>query len=209
MKKIALLLITIALLAGVGIRIWYVNKDVDLPPIYTVQMGEEVAIEQDIFLDAFENMDGYTVTVNQAEILSYEDFLAKYHYTDKENDPLFEEDDSHYPEMVYDLHVTIKNKNHTEDPTEHSGINFIFYKLVGTNFSLQINSELYSVANPDLEAEMNDGFRLRPKTEMDFHLPFYFAPSSKMFAIQTEDILNDQVYLVVSLHPNVKRILID
>lgn len=209
MKKIVISLLSIVLLIGVGVRIWYVNKDVDLPPVHTFKIGEEVAIEQNIFLDDFENMDGYTVTVNDAKILSYEEFLAKYHYEDNKDDPLFEVDDIFYPEMVYDLHLTIKNTNKTDDPNEHQGINFINYNLVATDFLLQISDQLYDLANPDLEGGLEAGFRLRPESEMDFHLPFYFTPSSIIDPIQVDDIMNDHLYLPVSLYPNVKRILIE
>ncbi|UJW58022.1 DUF5028 domain-containing protein [Bacillus sp. A116_S68] len=209
MKKKAITLIIISLLTGIGARIWYVNKEVDIPPLATFQMGEEVAIEKDFFLDDFENMDGYTVAVNKAEIIPYQEFLAKYNYIDDEDAPLFEEDNIHYPEMVYDLQLTIKNTNKTDDLTEHSGINFINYHLTGTDFLMQINDQLYSIANPELEAGMTEGFRLRPESEMDFNLPFFFAPSTNVLPIQTKAVLNDEVYLVVSLYPNVKRILIE
>lgn len=209
MKKIAIFLTTCTLLTGLGIRIWFVNKEVDLPPIHTFSTGEEVPIGDNIFLDGFENMDGYTVRVNQAEIIPYQEFLEKHSYLDNERNPLFEEDELFYPEMVYDLNLTIRNTNKTEDLAEHSGINFINYHLIGTDFSMQISEMLYLVANPDLEVGMSEGFRLRPESEMEFNLPFFFAPSANMFPIQTEAVRNDQVYLVVSLYPVVNRILIE
>lgn len=209
MKKILVVLLCFALFVGIGIRIWTINKDVNLPPVHTFEMGEEVAIEQNIFLDGFENMEGYTVTVKNAEIVSYDEFLEKYHYQESEENPLFEEDDLNFPEMVYDLHLTIKNTNLTEDLNEQKGISFLNYHLVGTDFSLQISDPLYRIANPNLKTEIVEGFRLRPDSEMDFHLPFYFSPSSIIERIQVEDIMNDHVYLVVSLYPNQKQILIE
>lgn len=209
MKKILIALLCTTLLVGISVRIWYVNKDIDLPPVLKFEMGEEVAIERDIFLDDYENMDGYTVTVKNAEIVSYENFLEKYDYQESEDDSLFEEGDMAFPEMVYDLHLTIKNTNLTEEPNERKGINFLNYRLTGTDFLLQISDPLYMIANPDLKTEIFEGFRLRPDSEMDFHLPFYFAPSSILEKIQVEDILNDDVYLAVSLYPNQKQILIE
>lgn len=209
MKKILISLLCTALFVGIGFRIWYVNKDINLPPVHTFEIGEEVVIERDIFLDEFENMDGYTVTVNNAEVITYEEFLEKHLYQESENNPLFEKNDMSFPEMVYDLHLTIKNINTTDDPNEHSGINFLNYHLIGTDFLLQISDQLYMISNPDLEVKISEGFRLHPGTEMDFHLPFYFAPSSIMERIQVEDILNDDVYLAVSLYPNQKQILIE
>lgn len=211
MKKILIGLLSIVLIIFVGIRIWYVNQDVDIPPLHTFNMGEEVAIEKDKFLDEYENMDGYTVTVNNAEIISYEAFLAKYEYAENDSNSLFETDDFSFPEMIYDLHVTIKNTNQTDDSNEEIGIAFLNYHLIGTDFLLQINSELYEVANPGL-SDTNDfmmSFRLRPDSEKDFHLPFHFAPSSISTPIQVETIMKDDVYLTVSKYPNAKLILIE
>lgn len=210
MKKVLVGLVSFILLAVVGVRIWYVNKDIDLPPVHTFKMGEEVAIEKDIFLDDVENMDGYTITVNSAEIISYEEFLSKYQYEESKDVPLFKKDHALFPEMVYDLHVTVKNTNTPEeDPDDDSSFGFVKYHLIGANFLLQISRELNEVATPALRDNFMMSFRLRHGTEMDFHLPFYFQPSSIMDPIQIEDIMKDQVYLVVSLYPNVKRILIE
>lgn len=209
MKKILIVLLSITLFVSIAVRVWIINKDIDLPPVHTFGIGEEVSLEQNIFLDDYENMDGYTVTVNHAEIVSYDEFLKKYNYQESKNTPLFEENDISFPEMVYDLHLTIKNTNTTDNPDKYNGINFLNYQLIGTNFLLQISDPLYMVANPNLEAKISEGFRLRPNSELDFHLPFYFAPSSNMERIQIEDIMNDKVYLVVSLYPNEKKILIE
>ncbi|MCJ7839337.1 DUF5028 domain-containing protein [Lederbergia sp. NSJ-179] len=210
MKKILIGFLSVVILVIVGIRIWYVNKDVDHPPVHTFNMGEEVAIEEDIFLDDTENSDGYTITVHRGEMMSYEEFLAKYHYQNSASSPLFEEGDSSFPEMVYELHVTVKNTNTIEDdPNDETSFGFFDYHLVGTDFLLQISRELNEIANPALKDNEMMSFRLRPETEMDFHLPYYFAPSSKIEPIEVKDIRKDHIYLVVSLYPNVKRILIE
>lgn len=208
MKKLIIISLVLILSIFIGIRIWQVNKDIDLPTVHSFQMGEEVAIEQNIFLDSFENMDGYTVTVNDAEIISYDQFLIKYNYQEDKNNPLFESNDLNFPEMIYDLHLTIKNTNTSEKPNEHKGINFVNYQLIGTNFLLQISNPMYMIANPDLNGELFEGFQLRPASEMDFQLPFYFGPSSIIDKIQVQDILDDDVYLVISLFPEQKQILI-
>lgn len=209
MKRIFLGLVSLILIVVVGVRIWQVNKEVDIPPVFTYEMGEEISIGKNIFLDYTEQMDGYTVTVNRAEMISYEDYLAKYHYEEDSNDPLFEEDDFSFPEMIYDLHVTVKNTNETDDPNDNSGVAFLNYHLIGTDFLLQVNSQLYEIANPDMEQNFMMGFRLRPDSEMDFHLPFFFSPSSIMSPIQVDTVMKDDVYLTVSKYPEAKLILIE
>ena len=207
MKKIILSVLTVILLGGIGFRIWDVNQAVELPPVNTYAIGEEVVIGDNIFLDDYENMEGYTVTVNQAEMLSYDDFLTKYDYDG--DDLQLNENDYSYPETVYDLNLTIKNTNQTEDPREHKGISFLPYELIGTNIRLTASHELYPIANPELEHSAGEGFSLRPESEMDFNLPFNISSSRDYDPGQTEAIMNDQIYLIVSLYPEVNRILIE
>lgn len=209
MKRTLIGLVSLILIAIISVRIWQVNQDINIPPVYTYGMEEEVSIGKNIFLDGTEQMDGYTVTVNHAEMISYEDYLVKYNYQEDSDRPLFEEDAFSFPEMIYDLDVTIKNTNETDDPNDGSGIAFMNYHLIGTDFLLQINSQLYEIANPDMEYNFMMGFRLRPDSEKNFHLPFFFSPSSIMSPIQVESILKDDVYLTVSKYPEAKLILIE
>lgn len=211
MKRSIFVIGGVLVIAFVIVRIWNVNQAIDIPPIHIFNMKEEVAIERDKFLDDYENMDGYTVTVKEAEIIPYDEYLRKYDYEEDSDKRLFEPDDFSFPEMIYDLHVTIKNTNRTDNPNEESGIAFLNYHLIGTDFLLQINSELYGIANPKM-ADLDNylmSFRLRPDSEMDFHLPFYFSPSSIFTPIQVNAIKKDDVYLTVSKYPNAKLILIE
>lgn len=207
MKKIILIVLTVILLGGIGFRIWDVNQAVELPPVHTYAIGEEVAIEDNIFLDDGENMEGYTVTVNHAEILSYDEFMIKYNYDGPDLD--FDENDWFYPEMVYDLNITIKNTNQTEDPHEHKYVSFLHYELIGTDIRLTASSELYPIANPELDHHVVEGFTLRPDSEMSFNIPYNFSPSNNINPIKTETIIKDQIHLMVSLYPEVNRILIE
>lgn len=207
MKRIILLVITIILIGGIGFRIWNINQAVELTPVHTYAIGEEVIIGKNIFLDDYENMEGYTVTVNHAEVLSYDEFMTKYNYDEDKIE--FDRNDYFYPEMIYDLNLTIKNTNQTEDPREFKGISFLNYNLYGTNLRLEISHDLYPIANSELEHAASDGFSLQLDSEMDFNLPFFFAPSGKISPIQTETVVNDEIYLVVSMYPEVNRILIE
>lgn len=209
MRRILLGVLSLILIIALSVRIWQVNKDVDIPPVHTYKVGEEVEIGENIFLDYTEQMDGYTVTVNSAEIISYADYLVKYNYEEDSGNPLFGADTFVFPEMIYDLNVTVKNTNEGEDPYDSSGIAFINYHLIGTDFLLQINSQLYEIANPDMEHNFMMGFKLRPDSEKDFHLPFYFAPSSIYSPIQVDTIMKDDVYLTLSKYPEAKLILIE
>ncbi|WP_062046895.1 DUF5028 domain-containing protein [Bacillus sp. JCM 19034] len=204
MKKIIVSLFVLALIGCYSVRVWSINQNVPLPPVYTYKIGEEVAIENDIFLDAYENMNGYTVTVDEATILSIDDFIDKYDAYNR-----LEEWEGDITEMVYDLTITIKNTNVMDDPLDDfNGMQLIHYNLIATNFTLSYNSELFQMANPDLaELDMMSSFKLRPESEMQLHVPFPFSPNSQLKS-SVETIKNNDLYLYVSLYPNEKRILI-
>ena len=189
----------------IAVRILYVNRGISYPPVQEYAMGEDVPLENNIMTDDYENMMGYSVAVNEAVILSYDEFLKKYHYSEKTDGQLFQKDELTYPEMVYDLKVVIKNNN-TED-FEDRGIDFRMYRLTALDFQLQISDTLYAVANPSMEnGEMT--FRLLPKDEMEFHLPFYFTPSSPLEPIKTEELQNTNLCLPVCYFPEQKQICI-
>lgn len=202
MKRMLGCIVCFVLIILFGVRVWYINRDIALPPVLIYEIGEEVPIEENYFLTPADgNMNGYSITVNSTEMFSYDEYLQKYGYSEDEHGALFEKDDLLYPEMVYDLYVTVKNTNTTADPTAKSGINFHFYNLVTTDYLLQISSPLYQISNSSL-AEGMMSFSLRPESEMNFHLPFYFSPSGIYAPIKIDEVLNDDLYLVLSLYPN-------
>ncbi len=198
MKKLIGTSMCLVLVILVVARIWYVNRDIDEQITETYSIGDEVTIGNNIFYEDYEDMSDYTVTVKGAEILTYEEFLDKYNYKEKESEPLFEEGDMTFPEMVYDVDIVIRNVNKEEN--ELGGINLFNYMLVTSDTLLQMSAPLYEISNPTLE----DGtmqFKLRPDTEMEFHLPFYFQPSTNYLPISVEKIRNADLRLVVSLYP--------
>ena len=196
-RRMAGLLAAVLLLVLAGVRIWYVNRGNEYPEVVTFEMGEEVALSDTIFYDSYENREDYTLTVNSAEILTYGEFLEKYGYTEDPAHPLYAADDMTFPEMVYDVSITVRNINTEES---ESGMDFMPFTLYAKDYYMQNSSILFAVANPQVpEGVMN--FRLWPGTEMEFHLPFGFAPSSKVLPIQVNEAREDEIYLVVSYYP--------
>lgn len=208
MKKI-LLLILVGI-AGVftAVRITAINKNIHYSEIREYSMHEEVPISENIFMDSFENMDGYSVTVNEAEIYTYDEFLEKFNYDENTRGVLCERSSMSFPEMVCNLNVTVRNNNSEAEDSKDKFMDFKHYTLYSIDFLLQISSPLYVIANPDLEDGMT-AFRLRPESEMDFNLPFYFTPSGKAEPLQIEDVLNGGLYLPVSMYPEQRQILIE
>lgn len=205
MKKIILGLVILSAGVLIGIRIHSVNKKIVYPEIKEYGMQEEVPIGDNIFLEDCENMDGYSVTAKDAEIMSYDEFLERFQYNEDTQGKLFKGDEMTYPEMVYNVKVVVKNRNQEDNPEK--GIDFRNYALYGVDFQLPLSELLYAVANPD----MKDGqmtFRLRTETEKEFYLPFYFSPSSISQPLPMEKVLDRKLYLPVSLYPEQRQILI-
>lgn len=206
-KKYVFIVFGLLLAAIIAVRIWSVNKDRKKITVETYSIGEEVAIGNNIFYDAVEDMSDYTVTLKEAELMSYGEFLEKYQYEEDPENPLFKEgiDDLVFPEMVYDLALIVRNIN-TEE-REEVGMDLIPYMLILDDQILQQNDRLYEVANPTIPDGIRQ-FRLRPGTEMEIHLPCYFQPSGKTSPISVEDVQDGNPRLVVSLYPVRKEIRI-
>ena len=69
-KRKILIAAAILLSAGWGVRFSMVNKDVDIPVVQIYERGAAAPIETDFFDYGDERMDGYSVTVLDAELLS-------------------------------------------------------------------------------------------------------------------------------------------
>lgn len=206
MKKVIFGIAAIALGVLVVIRIESVNKNITYPEIKEYGMQEEAPIGDNIFMEDYEKMDGYSVTAEEVELLTYDEFLEKFQYDEETQGQLYEKDDMVYPEMVYNVKVKIKNNNKEDNPDK--GIDFQNYVVYGEDFQLQISAQLYAVANPDMESGQMS-FRLRPETEMEFYLPFYFSPSRKIEPLQIEEVLNSKLYLPISLYPEQRQIVLE
>ena len=177
-----------------------VNRGIESPEVVQFEMGEEAEIGRNIFNDRVENMNGYSVTAESARIMTYEDYLKKYGYNEEEDGVLFEEDNMLRPEMIYEVDILVKN--HNKEDNTGCGISYSDYKLTASDFMLSVSSPLYWIANDIAEENQNlmMSFRLRPESEMRFHLPFYFAP---------ETVRDANLQLVLSLYPEQRQILID
>lgn len=191
-----------------GVRICLVNQEIEYPDLVKFQMGEEAGIGRNIFRSSSENMNGYSVTAEKARIMTYEEYLEKYGYSEKTDGILFEEGNMLRPEMIYEVDILVKNQNKRDN--ENCGISFLDYKLAASDFMLSISSPLYWIANDiaDENRNMTLSFRLQPGTEMRFHLPFYYSPDALHEPVSTETVRNAELWLQLSLYPEQRQIRI-
>lgn len=193
MKKILIILAALVLSIGWGIRFYTVNKDVDAPVIQVYSKGEEVPIGEDFFNYASEDMDGYTVTVLDAELLPVGDFLQKYNAEDQaENLGLF-------TDYIYTVRISVANRHNPY--TGEKGVALQQYVLHGTDYVLSLEDTCYQNANPDMPGA---SFSLREGTDMELTLTFDVI--SKSTSVQ--HILDDSPKLMITQYPHQKMISI-
>lgn len=187
----------------VGVRIWYVNQQVEVPPVDLYEMGEEVWLEDNVYWGDEEDASGYSITVNSAELMTCQEFLEK-HNEKQEDFDAWMEGDVNYPEMVVNVHITVKNYN-TVDSTE-AGIFSAGFLLADRDCRLLLHSKLFYLANPTVDNYIK--FALRAGTEMDLEIPFYFAPSDKVNPVPAARVRQGDFHMAVSLYPRQKEIRI-
>lgn len=191
MKKKLIIIFMVVLAICWGGRFYILNKNVDVPIVQVFAKGEQVAVEKDFFDYAKESMDGYTVTVLDAELLSVQDFLKKYDAMEQaENLGIF-------TDYIYTVHVSIANEHNPY--TNEKGIPACRYLLQGVNYTLSFEDTCYQIANPDMPGS---SFSLREGTSMEMILTFDVM--SKITSI--EHLSDDIPKLVITLYPHKKMI---
>ncbi len=192
MKKICIVITGILIIsASWGIRFYLVNKDVDAPVIQVYEKGEEVPIGKDFFDYASEGMDGYTITVLDAELLPAADFLQKYDAADQaENLGLF-------TDYIYTVHILAANRHNPY--TGEKGVALQQYVLQGTDYVLSLEDTCYRIANPDMPGT---SFSLREGTDMEITLTFDVMSGTTGI----RHIMDDPPGLLITQYPHKKVI---
>lgn len=192
MKKIWIIIAGLLVLSAAwGIRFYSVNKDVDSPVIQVYEKGEEVPIGEDFFNYADEGMDGYTITVLDAELLPVGDFLQKYNAEDQaENLGLF-------TDYIYTVRISVANRHNPY--TGEKGVALQQYVLHGTNYVLSLEDTCYLIANPDMPGT---SFSLREGTDMEITLTFDVMSK----AISIQHLMDDCPKLMITQYPHQKMI---
>lgn len=202
MKKRALLicLVVLVCLSGVGVRIWYVNKDRQdfVEKIYP--MGEMVPYEDDFFYRSDEIRDNYEIGVLSARIMTTEDYLEELGVTKEEVWGQFDA-----PKLVIDVEALIRN-NATGEEDNGQGIDTLNTCLISGGDNFQVNSALLSTLYPQTEQQGRTGIALRNNSEMVVHFPYAvidWQPTS------IERIKGQDLYMLLSMYPTKKMIKIE
>lgn len=200
MKKKIVILSFIGLLLAVWVfAMWKTNATAEKPIVETYSMQDTVAYGEDYFRRSDNILDGYTVTVLSAEIVSYEEYAQKQEITlpgrmtDETGNFLYR------PEYVYDVEVRFSNTDN-----EEGAVDMFDTLLVNDDaLMLRVDADLWDCMYPQLAGSYS--FRLRPNTEMVFHLPFVVeAVYSERYPM--ERVQKEKMSLVISQYP-VKKVI--
>lgn len=152
------------------------------------QAGDFVPVGNNYFISPDENPDGYSVQVNDAKLLTYQQLFEQYNLDYHEYSRLDEYGnvESNY---VYDIELNISN---TDNTTGY--IFFGRYLLVDKSLTLFYNSTIQALVYPEL-ADVGS-LKLKPGANKTLH--FFFSPSTgavqkrvrKVEKMLTEDVFS-------------------
>lgn len=200
MKKKIVILSFIGLLLAVWVfAMWKTNATAEKPIVETYSMQDTVAYGEDYFRRSDNILDGYTVTVLSAEIVSYEEYAQKQEITLLERMTDETGNFLYRPEYVYDVEVRFSNTDN-----EEGAVDMFDTLLVNDDaLMLRVDADLWDCMYPQLAGSYS--FRLRPNTEMVFHLPFVVeAVYSERYPM--ERVQKEKMSLVISQYP-VKKVI--
>lgn len=192
-SKILVFLVFLILFAG-GLRIYRVNQECKIPEPMEYSKGVTIELGNNTLFNG--NLDGYSIQVTQADILTIEEYQARYQ---SENPDFVVENLLNLPDKVYDVTVIAEN-NGAESA---SGIDFANFYLQNHSYYTDLHTGLYEFSNP--KAQGNLMIALRNDSFMEFHLPFNLTRERLTDGIW-KDLEMYPLSMVVSLYPQKKTI---
>lgn len=201
MKKrgLAICLAVLLCLTGIGVRIWYVNKDREETVTKIYPMGEMVPFEDDFFNRTEEIRDHYSVCVNSAVVMPAEEYVKTQGLTMEEVWP-----DGVIATDILAVEVTIQNSNDKNaDPEEDTQYFDMFnVHIISQGDTYQLDNELLWKMYPKLD-QSTFGFRVAPGTEYTMTIPYAVLEWQRT---DSEKIKQKQNYLLLSMYPTKKMI---
>ncbi len=176
--KAFIMLMILLLVALVAFRIWVVNARAFNYPERHCQIGETVDLSG-TFYDAYEGEGdenhGYSVKVDGVEVLSPNEFLARYAADDKS--PVIDGD----VKSIVNVTCTFTNKGNTD-----GGLWIFKYLLVPSsmNSAWSYDAELWERAYPFMAGQTS--FSLEEGTTFTMQVPFYLEKRADYFSSYDE-----------------------
>lgn len=191
MRRIGVTAAVLCLAIGWTAGFFMVNRDVSLPVVQTFPKGEAVAVGEDFFSYGDEEMDGYLITVLDAELLPAAAFLKR--CGEEGNAELL----GIFTDYIYVVRIRVTNES---NPYEgEKGIPLQQYVLKGTDYILSLEESCFLLSNPKMPGA---SFSLKKGTSMEMNLTFDVMSQT----VSLEHLREDVPKLVISQYPHQKMI---
>lgn len=167
----------------------------------TVPLGQWSNIEENFFVDASENMNGYSVKVNSTEIVKYTEYL-----TQNGGDEILSSytEQSVIPDYICLVNVTVKNDGNTD-----GALPVLYYSMYSKSLNMPIDFEIWSLIDENFDG--TPYIKLIEDSEATMTIPF--TPMSYDIGINNDKvnsmIKEENFYLCISYFPIRKLIEID
>lgn len=135
-----------------AVRIYFVNKNVNIPPETSYKKGETVKYGEDSYNGMQAVTKGYALRVDDAVFLSEKEYYDTYHYELAET----------VGECYYCV-VKLTVSNIDAEQSEESGINLYDLPLISKRDYCLLSEEAYYLMNPNMPQSL--GFSLKKGTE--------------------------------------------
>ncbi|MDY5577955.1 MAG: DUF5028 domain-containing protein [Lachnospiraceae bacterium] len=196
-KLIVGIVLTVSIII-VGVRIWKVNTEDEKIKQETYEMGETVDLSGCYLFQEDENVEGYSVTVIDSQLMTRQEFMESHGTI---NDDFNLKND----ELVVNVKLLIQNSN--KQDTGQTGLFIGGYKLTDRACFINLDSTLLTIANPTLPSEMF--LAIRPDSEMVVELPFSFSQNTKINPISKDRVEKGNFILTVAFSPVQKNLKVN
>lgn len=193
-NKIIILLVTICLCIGIGMRLYVVNTGLDdFPIIQVFNKGEVVPFGDDFWESSDQAINGYTMQIVGSEIVWMDEFFERYNTSGE----FTVEDFDLYVVGFHLVTVSVSNIDYAGGEEGGIGLDHIF--LTGTDYYTLVDDVAFEMVNPHMPGI---GFALRQGTSMEIVIPY------PIFEGTSKHSLHDDLKLVITEYPHQKSLRI-
>ena len=191
-RKYVMTVLALMLIVSYVARVIIVNKNAQVTPTYTYEMGEIVDFGND-YIDGIEEcITGYAVQVLGYELVDTKELYERYNMGEVEDYAL-----ANTP--FYCL-LKVRFYNNNSDLGENGGLMLQRYSLMSENYMTMISENVFCTMYPDMPGI---AFSLRKGTSMELELPY---PITRNEGCTKEDMKMNPPMLEITEFPNRKML---
>lgn len=191
-RKYVMTVLALMLIVSYVARVIIVNKNAQVTPTYTYEMGEIVDFGND-YIDGIEEcIPGYAVQVLGYELVDTKELYERYNMGEVEDYAL-----ANTP--FYCL-LKVRFYNNNSDLGENGGLMLQRYSLMSENYMTMISENVFCTMYPDMPGI---AFSLRKGTSMELELPY---PITRNEGCTKEDMKMNPPMLEITEFPNRKML---